>query len=142
MDAISLSKCHFHEFRFSFNDFIQRAMSVLEVILRLRPSKSEAVGLYKKDSRTVVLKNKSGHQEEYKFERVYDADDSQVYLLSFSICYCRDKETIYGENVSHLVKKVLDGVNVSVLAYGPTGTGKTYTIEGESGDGQAGIIPR
>ena len=56
-------------------------MSALEVILRLRPSKSEAVGLYKKDSRTVVLKNKSGNQEEYKFERVYDGCDNQVSIL-------------------------------------------------------------
>jgi len=40
------------------------------------------------------------------------------------------------------VTKVLDGVNVSVLAYGPTGTGKTYTIEGESVSGKEGIIPR
>lgn len=103
-------------------------MSALEVILRLRPTKSEAVGLYKKDSRTVILKSKSGNQEEYKFERVYDTDDSQ--------------QTIYGENVCHLVTKVLDGVNVSVLAYGPTGTGKTYTIEGESVSGKEGIIPR
>jgi len=54
-------------------------MSALEVILRLRPTKSEAVGLYKKDSRTVILKSKSGNQEEYKFERVYDTDDSQVF---------------------------------------------------------------
>ena len=54
-------------------------MSALEVILRLRPTKSDAVGLYKKDSRTVVLKSKTGNQEEYKFERVYDANDSQVF---------------------------------------------------------------
>jgi hypothetical protein len=59
-------------------------MSALEVILRLRPTKSEVVGLYKKDSRTVVLKSKSGQQEEYKFERVYDADDCQVVQLKFT----------------------------------------------------------
>jgi hypothetical protein len=60
-------------------------MSALEVILRLRPTKSEVVGLYKKDSRTVVLKSKSGQQEEYKFERVYDADDCQVVELELTI---------------------------------------------------------
>lgn len=37
---------------------------------------------------------------------------------------------------------VLQGYNGSIIAYGQTGTGKTYTIEGESGDEARGIIPR
>lgn len=38
---------------------------------------------------------------------------------------------------------VLQGYNGSIIAYGQTGTGKTYTIEGEGiNDAARGIIPR
>ena len=40
---------------------------------------------------------------------------------------------------------VLEGYNATILAYGQTGTGKTYTMEGfkySSGDPERGIIPR
>lgn len=49
-----------------------------------------------------------------------------------------------------IVQEVMDGFNCTIFAYGQTGTGKTYTMEGgprESDDGrklsaQAGVIPR
>lgn len=40
---------------------------------------------------------------------------------------------------------VLEGYNATVLAYGQTGTGKTYTMEGFSNsltDPNKGIVPR
>ena len=35
----------------------------------------------------------------------------------------------------------MKGFNCTIFAYGQTGTGKTFTMEGEKGD-LAGIIPR
>ena len=29
-----------------------------------------------------------------------------------------------------LIKKVIEGFNATIFAYGPTGSGKTYTMEG------------
>jgi Kinesin motor domain len=43
------------------------------------------------------------------------------------------------------IENCLEGYNATLLAYGQTGTGKTYTMEGFSYDGQnpnRGIIPR
>lgn len=37
---------------------------------------------------------------------------------------------IYIETVQPLIKTVLNGYNATVFAYGPTGTGKTYTMLG------------
>lgn len=34
------------------------------------------------------------------------------------------------------------GYNASIIAYGQTGTGKTFTMEGEEGSDRSGIIPR
>ena len=51
--------------------------------------------------------------------------------------------------VTPLIKQVLEGYNCTVFAYGQTGTGKTYTMEGLGeirgsweNDPDAGIIPR
>ena len=45
------------------------------------------------------------------------------------------------EAVSPLVRSALDGYNVSVIAYGQTGAGKTYTVVGEP-NGKHGVLPR
>ncbi|KAG2388510.1 hypothetical protein C9374_000674 [Naegleria lovaniensis] len=37
---------------------------------------------------------------------------------------------LYDEEISPLTKSVLDGYNVSIFAYGQTGTGKTFTMQG------------
>jgi len=42
---------------------------------------------------------------------------------------------VYDEAVRPIVDSVLQGFNGTVFAYGQTGTGKTYTMEGPSGIG-------
>uniref|UniRef100_A0A1S4DH87 125 kDa kinesin-related protein-like n=1 Tax=Nicotiana tabacum TaxID=4097 RepID=A0A1S4DH87_TOBAC len=58
------------------------------------------------------------------------------------------QRSIYDQAISPIIKEVLDGFNCTVFAYGQTGTGKTYTMEGgmrnKAGElpAEAGIIPR
>ena len=40
-----------------------------------------------------------------------------------------------------LVESTIEGFNTCVLAYGQTGTGKTYTMMGGDGE-EEGLIPR
>ena len=56
---------------------------------------------------------------------------------------------VYKSVVTPLIKQVLEGYNCTVFAYGQTGTGKTYTMEGLGeirgsweNDPNTGIIPR
>ncbi|KAH9690262.1 kinesin-like protein KIN-14R [Citrus sinensis] len=51
----------------------------------------------------------------FKFDRVYSPRDEQVDVFA---------------DASPLVTSVLDGYNVCIFAYGQTGTGKTFTMEG------------
>lgn len=68
--------------------------------------------------------------------QVYGADSKQ--------------ERVYKQAIVPIVQEVLDGFNCTIFAYGQTGTGKTFTMEGgprNSVDGnnlsaEAGIIPR
>lgn len=40
------------------------------------------------------------------------------------------QRSIYDQAISPIVNEVLEGYNCTVFAYGQTGTGKTYTMEG------------
>ncbi|KAF9904746.1 kinesin motor protein cin8 [Linnemannia zychae] len=59
-----------------------------------------------------------------------------------------DQQSIYNEVVTPILEEVLLGYNCTIFAYGQTGTGKTYTMEGDLRDKfgdssrDAGIIPR
>lgn len=66
-------------------------------------------------------------------------------MFTFDAVYdwnCTQQE-IYDETVHPLVNSVLDGFNGTIFAYGQTGTGKTFTMEGSKNVEQyKGIIPR
>lgn len=61
-----------------------------------------------------------------------------------------DQELIYEQAVRGIVEEVLEGFNCCIFAYGQTGTGKTYTMQGNTDKGKteskipqdAGVIPR
>ena len=56
---------------------------------------------------------------------------------------CNSKQyDLYAESFAPLVDAVLDGFNGTIFAYGQTGTGKTYTMEGiRSEPNNRGVIP-
>mmetsp|Transcript_29510 Transcript_29510/g.28671 ORF Transcript_29510/g.28671 Transcript_29510/m.28671 type:complete len:357 (+) Transcript_29510:521-1591(+) len=68
---------------------------------------------------------------------------------SFAFDYVYGPEStqshVYDTTAKPAVNSVLEGYNATILAYGQTGTGKTFTMEGfkyNSNDPQRGIIPR
>lgn len=71
-------------------------------------------------------------KQTYSFDHVFGPD--------------ADQETLFNEIVHPFVNEVLSGYNCTVFAYGQTGTGKTYTMEGETSTGSletsSGVIPR
>ena len=48
----------------------------------------------------------------------------------------------YEHAASHLVEQIFDGFNATIFAYGQTGAGKTYSMEGKLGSPHRGIVPR
>ncbi|KAJ6387712.1 hypothetical protein OIU77_026316 [Salix suchowensis] len=77
------------------------------------------------DSNKVVLKLMDSKSKSYTFDKVLHPDSSQ--------------DEVFTE-VEPIIKSVLDGYNACIFAYGQTGTGKTFTMEGD-GD-TPGIVPR
>lgn len=75
-----------------------------------------------------IAKNGSHPKKQFTFDAVYDWNSRQIDL--------------YDETVQPLVNAVLEGFNCTVFAYGQTGTGKTFTMEGIRDDPEKrGIIP-
>ncbi|KAK6634282.1 hypothetical protein RUM44_004893 [Polyplax serrata] len=76
-----------------------------------------------------VMNNPVDQRKIFTFDAVYDSKAKQ--------------QDLYDEAVRPLVVSVLQGFNATVFAYGQTGTGKTYTMEGIKKDNTLkGIIPR
>lgn len=56
--------------------------------------------------------------------------------------YSRQDE-VFDQMIQPVVQEAMAGFCCTVFAYGPTGTGKTYTIEGDINDDDlCGLIPR
>jgi kinesin family protein 11 len=71
------------------------------------------------------------HKTTFRFDRVFGSFTTQ--------------EEIYEETLLPVIDDVLRGYESTVFAYGQTGTGKTFTMEGDLSEGimgGAGIIPR
>lgn len=117
----------------------------VQVLLRCRPFNEEEKRaktpqvISCNDSRreVTVCQNIASKQIDrtFTFDKVFGPNSRQVDL--------------YDQAVVPIVNEVLDGFNCTIFAYGQTGTGKTYTMEGsgrksKNGDlpADAGVIPR
>ena len=108
----------------------------VNVICRFRPMNdlekttgNEQVCIF--TSQTSLQFNSSREKNTYRFnfDRIFPPSSSQ--------------EDIYSFGVKGIIDSVLDGYNGTVLAYGQTSSGKTYTMQGEmSREETQGIIPR
>ena len=67
-----------------------------------------------------------------------------VAAYAFDHCFNSDstQEEVYNATVRPSVDAVLSGYNATVFAYGQTGTGKTFTMQGGDTTETAGIGPR
>lgn len=113
----------------------------IQVFVRCRPlnshEKKSMVNVLP-EKREVRVERNSTIQEtkNFQFDRVFAPDAQQT--------------DVYKTVVRPLIDQVLLGFNCTVFAYGQTGTGKTYTMEGDRSDSElnweedphCGIIPR
>ncbi|XP_068136023.1 kinesin-like protein KIF3C isoform X2 [Hyperolius riggenbachi] len=116
-----------------------KSSEALKVVVRCRPlnRKEDAAGY----DRIVAMDIKLGQvtirnprvnpgelPKTFTFDAVYDANSKQTDL--------------YDETVRPLIDSVLQGFNGTIFAYGQTGTGKTYTMQGVWTEPEKkGVIP-
>ena len=116
----------------------------IQVFLRVRPLNNIEIKRRSKsvietpNGKEVIVHERQQDKvsKKFKFDSVFGPSSKQI--------------DVYNAVVSPLLEQVLDGYNCTVFAYGQTGTGKTFTMEGINNDptlhwqsdSSAGMIPR
>ena len=102
----------------------------------------------------VRLRPMSSKEKASKFEEIVRIDQSEavVYIktpqnqtLNFKFDFAFPptitQEDVYDKTAAPIVEGVLEGFNGTIFAYGQTGTGKTFSMDGKEGE-LRGIMPR
>lgn len=102
----------------------------IRVFCRIRPLIEEKIvgnpkSVVALDSSNVILKLGENKSKRYSFDKVFDPGSSQDVVFS---------------EVEPVIKSAVDGYNACIFAYGQTGTGKTFTMEGNHDC--PGVVPR
>ena len=109
----------------------------IRVIIRCRPLSEQemkdqrevAIKMNKKSGEVLVQKPGEDIPKVFTFDSVYDWNSEQ--------------ENIFTETAYPIIDNVMQGYNGTIFAYGQTGTGKTFTINGVPKDPKLrGIMPR
>ncbi|KAK9194126.1 hypothetical protein WN944_004828 [Citrus x changshan-huyou] len=120
----------------------------VQVLLRCRPFSEEEL---KNNAPQVVTCNE--YQREVAVSQsIAGKHIDRVFTFEKVFGPSAQQRDLYEQAVVPIVNEVLEGFNCTIFAYGQTGTGKTYTMEGEckrskSGPNgelppEAGVIPR
>lgn len=111
----------------------------VRVVVRVRPmNRKEIESGYKsvvtvnRINGSISVKNPNGGRDDlpkiFTYDIVFDIDSKQM--------------DVYNETARPIVEKVLQGYNGTIFAYGQTGTGKTFTMEGVNTEPELrGVIP-
>ncbi|KAI8972471.1 kinesin motor domain-containing protein [Pilobolus umbonatus] len=123
-----------------------------------RSSSTSVPSIERKTNIQVYLRCKGGvdHHDNHtirpRIEPVESSPTTSILLSQTNNTYNFDRvfydnvkqEDIYNEVAKPMLNDVLNGLSCTIFAYGQTGTGKTYTMEGDLDENNtgAGIIPR
>ena len=82
-------------------------------------------------------------QVEIRHPKSTPTDPPKSFTFDFVYDWNSKQGDLYEETFAPLVNSVLEGFNGTIFAYGQTGAGKTFTMEGLRDDAEKmGVIPR
>ncbi|CAK7331674.1 unnamed protein product [Dovyalis caffra] len=116
----------------------------VQVIVRCRPLSEDELRVHT----PVVISCNEGRREVSAVQNIANKQIDRTFLFDKVFGPASKQKDLYDLAVSPIVYEVLEGYNCTIFAYGQTGTGKTYTMEGgarkKNGEfpSDAGVIPR
>lgn len=120
---ISTLECNYAsemKLRRQYFNQLQELRGNIRVYLRIRPSNTgQASSIHTVDTQALTITSDKQNHINFEFDHIFNTNSTQVEVYS---------------QVSDLVLSVLDGYNVCIFAYGQTGAGKTYTMQGSTSD--------
>ncbi|KAG8966272.1 hypothetical protein FRC05_002731 [Tulasnella sp. 425] len=120
----------------------------IKAFLRIRPSPSETSAhsphLTVLTDNAVLMTDPSSSQNQSTLRRLTNSSppSSSVYTFTHIFPPETTQSNVFKEVALPLVKDLLNGENGLLFAYGVTNSGKTYTVQGGKGPGEAGLLPR
>jgi len=107
----------------------------VQVVTRVRPMNTKEVAGkclpivdVKTSQNQIRITNKKGESKAFTFDYVYDASTTQRFF--------------YDNSCSPLIDSVLEGFNATIFAYGQTGCGKSFSMQGCNNPKELrGVIP-
>ncbi|TYI57774.1 hypothetical protein E1A91_D11G305400v1 [Gossypium mustelinum] len=114
-------------------------MSNVTVCVRFRPLSSKEkkdlgdnICIQSMDSETVIIKDEKEEGFAFSFDKVFYEESKQADVYEFLVL--------------PIVRDTVNSINGTIITYGQTGAGKTYSMEGpnilESDEKKKGILPR
>ncbi|XP_041991078.1 kinesin-like protein KIN-5D [Salvia splendens] len=129
----------------SFNGKQDKEKGVnVQVIVRCRPLSEDEARIHT----PVVISCNDNKREVCAVQTIANKQIDRTFLFDKVFGPSSQQKDLYEQAVCPIVFEVLEGYNCTIFAYGQTGTGKTYTMEGGSrkknGEypSDAGVIPR
>ncbi|KAJ9698289.1 hypothetical protein PVL29_007395 [Vitis rotundifolia] len=116
----------------------------VQVLLRCRPLSEDELRV----NTPVVISCHENRREVCAVQNIANKQIDRTFMFDKVFGPTSQQKDLYDQAVSPIVNEVLEGYNCTIFAYGQTGTGKTYTMEGGSrkknGEfpNDAGVIPR
>lgn len=118
------------------NNEIQNLKGNIRVYLRIKP-------LSKNERSTITILENTRLELQIPKKLIRSENYKKNYLYNFEHIFDHKatQEEIF-EELNDLMLSVYDGFNVCIFAYGPTGTGKTFTMMGDTTHQFRGLAPR
>ncbi|GER34434.1 kinesin-related protein-like [Striga asiatica] len=116
----------------------------VQVVVRCRPLTEDETKL----RAPVVISCNESRREVCALQNIANKQMDRTFTFDKVFGLSSQQKDLYDEAVCPLVFEVIEGYNCTIFAYGQTGTGKTYTMEGgarkKNGEfpSDAGVIPR
>ncbi|XP_040992775.1 kinesin-like protein KIN-5D [Juglans microcarpa x Juglans regia] len=116
----------------------------VQVLVRCRPLSEEELRIHT----PVVISCNESRREVSAVQSIANKQIDRTFAFDKVFGPTSQQKELYDQAVSPIVNEVLEGYNCTIFAYGQTGTGKTYTMEGgarkKNGEfpNDAGVIPR
>merc|ERR1740117_2463441 len=113
----------------------------VKVVVRCRPLNSQE----KTDGRDpiVIMDEKAGSVSLHHQGKGSSSEPPKSFTFDFVFPMDSQQENLYNATAAPILDSVLEGFNGTIFAYGQTGTGKTFTMEGMNNPAELkGIIPR
>jgi len=111
----------------------------IRVICRLRPMSEQE----RKTGTIPAVTASSERQEVVACKAIGDRQSRQSFHFDHVLSSFSTQRDVFAVTLKPLVRDVLAGYEAAIFAYGQTGTGKTYTMEGDLDSSERrGLVPR